>query len=131
MDEIDLRYQTTPWGQPSKLMFHEASQIDGISTLEVQLLDRLGVPCLDTSNLVRFGLTGDGTLLDNLGTSKGSRSVQLYNGRARISVQLTGPMAIASVAITGLDTTFLTVKKNPHVKASTPLTQSTLNPTTK
>ena len=131
VDEIDLRYQTTPWGQPSKLMLHEASQIDGISTLEVQLLDRLGVPCLDTSNLVRFGLTGDGTLLDNLGTSKGSRSVQLYNGRARISVQLTGPMAIASVAINGLDTTFLTVKKNTPVKASIPPTQSTLNPTTK
>ena len=131
MDEIDLRYQTTPWGQPSKLMFHEASQIDGISTLEVQLLDRLGVPCLDTSNLVRFGLTGDGTLLDNLGTSKGSRSVQLYNGRARISVQLTGPMAIASVASAGLDTTFLTVKKHTPVKTSTPAAQPTLNPTTK
>ena len=131
IDEIDLRYQTTPWGQPSKLMLHEASQIDGISTIEVQLLDQLGVPCLNASNLVRFGLTGDGTLLDNLGTSKGSRSVQLYNGRARISVHLTGPMAIASVDSVGLDTTFLTVKKHTPVKASPPAAHPTLHPTTK
>jgi beta-galactosidase len=34
----------------------------------------------------RFILTGDGSLIDNLGTSTGSRTVQSYKGRAQISV---------------------------------------------
>ncbi|HWW77431.1 MAG TPA: hypothetical protein VNZ44_18660, partial [Pyrinomonadaceae bacterium] len=65
-----------------------------------------GVPCLDARNVVRFGLTGDGRLLDNLGTSTGARKVELYNGRARISAELKGA-AVASVSAEGLPTAFL------------------------
>jgi beta-galactosidase len=53
-------------------------------TLQACLLDANGVRCLDARNVVRFGLTGDGRLLDNLGTSTGSRVVQLFNGVAQI-----------------------------------------------
>jgi beta-galactosidase len=131
VDEIDLRYQTTPWDRPAKLLLHEASQLNGVSTLEVQIFDQSGVPCIDACNLVRFDLIGDAILLDNLGTSSGSRAVQLSNGRARISMKFLGSMAIASVGSVGLDTAFLTVKKNTPVKAANAPTQSTLNQTTK
>ena len=54
-------------------------------------------------------IAGDGKLLDNLGTSTGSRVVQLYNGRAQISLLLTGEAAMASVSSDGLKTVFLSV----------------------
>jgi beta-galactosidase len=75
------------------------------------MFDKEGVPCLDAANPVRFGLTGDGRLLDNLGISTGSRVVQLYNGRAQISVKLAGPQAVASVSSDGIETVFLNLKK--------------------
>jgi beta-galactosidase len=58
------------------------------------LYDGKGVPCLDSRNVVRFSLAGAGKLLDNLGTSRGSRELQLYNGRAEISLKLTGGCTI-------------------------------------
>ena len=64
---------------------------------------------LDARNVVRFSLTGDGRLLDNLGTNTGSRKVELYNGRARIGVRLEGP-AVVSVSSEGVPTAFLTLE---------------------
>ena len=58
----------------------------------------------------RFILTGDGSLIDNPGTSTGSRTVQLYNGRAQISVWFNGGHSVLSVASTGLPTRFLHVQ---------------------
>jgi len=109
-DEIRLQYQTAVWNKPAKLVLKELAQSNGVATVEARVLDREGVLCLDAANLVRFGLTGDGRLLDNLGTSTGSRVVQLYNGRAQISVNLAGPQAEASVSSDGIETTFLSVK---------------------
>ena len=110
-DEIALEYQTKSWSKPAKLTLHEISQNDGIVTMEARMLDKDDVLCLDCANVVRFGLIGDGRLLDNLGTSTGSRLVQLYNGRAQISLQLTGQTAMASVSSDGLRTVFLNVEK--------------------
>ena len=70
------------------------------------------MPCLDAANLIRFGLTGDGFLLDNLGTAGGSRVVQLANGRAQITIQLTGPAVVASVSSDGLATGFLNLNRS-------------------
>lgn len=78
-------------------------------TIEAQVLDKNGVQCLDAATPVRFGLTGDGTLIDNLGTSTGSRSVQMYNGRALISIQTNGADSVASVSSPGLPTVFLPI----------------------
>jgi beta-galactosidase len=75
----------------------------------VQALDQKGVLCLDARNLVRFELAGDGRLIDNLGTSTTARKVQLYNGRALISVQRLKGKSVASVSSEGLPTTFLNV----------------------
>jgi beta-galactosidase len=105
-DEIVQSYQTAQWGKPAKVTLHELSRSNNAVTIEARVFDQASVPCLDAANLVRFGLTGDGKLLDNLGTSTGSRAVQLYNGRAQISVQLIGNAA-ASVSGDGLKTELL------------------------
>jgi beta-galactosidase len=110
VDEISFAYQTAPWGSPAQLTLKPTTRADGVTTIEARLLDRNGVPCLDAVNTVRFGLTGDGQLLDDLGTSTGSRVVQLYNGCAQISLLLTGHV-VASVTSEGMKTVFLNLEK--------------------
>ena len=111
-DEIHPAYQTAVWSKPAKLVIAEIARTDGIVTIEARVFDRSGVPCLDASNRIRFGLTGDGRLLDNLGTADGSRDVQLANGRARISLNFTGPTVVTSVASEGIDTGYLNLKRS-------------------
>ncbi len=110
IDEIHQEYQTNPWGKPAKITLREISRSNGTVTIEARVTDADGVDCLDAANLVRFGILGDASLIDNLGTSTGSRSLQLYNGRARISIQTSGPESIASVSSNGIDTAFLPIK---------------------
>jgi beta-galactosidase len=110
-DEVAFTYQTAPWDKPAKLSLREIGRTNAVATIEAQVFDKNDVLCLDAANLVRFGLTGDGRLLDNLGTSTGSRAVQLYNGRAQISVQLSGSQAVTSVSSEGMPTAFLTLTK--------------------
>lgn len=112
-DEITFRYETRPWKEPARLTLRVADRRDDRITLETTLLDANGVLCLDSRQFVRFGLTGDGTLLDNLGTSRGARKVQLYNGRAQIDVRLHDAQSVASVASDGLSTAFLAVGPDP------------------
>jgi beta-galactosidase len=108
-DEISLEYQTVEWGKPARLTLRQIAVTNNVVTIETRVVDKNGVPCLDAANLVRFGLTGDGQLLDNLGTAGGSRAVQLANGRARISLELTARKSVVSVASQGLTTQFLNV----------------------
>lgn len=97
-DEINFDYQTEKWGAPSRLALSEIGReaIDGkeIITVEGRLYDANGVLCLSARNLVHFTLAGDGTLIDNRGTSTGSRVVQMYNGRTQISLSCTGNVTI-------------------------------------
>jgi beta-galactosidase len=119
-DEISQEYQTATWGEPAGLVLRQVAATNDVCTLEVRAFDKEGVPCLDAANVVRFGLTGDGRLIDNLGTSTGSRVVQLYNGRAQISVRLTGHKAVASVKCEGLPTQFLSVTSDKWTPAAAP-----------
>lgn len=112
-DAIALTYQTVVWGKATSIVLRELSQANGVAVIEARIVDANGVPCLDAADLVTFGVTGDGRLLDNLGTAGGSRRVQAANGRSQISINLTGSAAVASVAIAGLDTVFLNLKKLP------------------
>lgn len=100
-DDLTVGYQTKKWSKPAKLKLEEIAQKDGIATLEVRMLDTNDVPCLDCSNIVRFGLAGDGRLIDNLGTSTASRVVQLYNGRATIQCEITNYKICVSVSSEG------------------------------
>ncbi|HET6979522.1 MAG TPA: glycoside hydrolase family 2 TIM barrel-domain containing protein [Pyrinomonadaceae bacterium] len=100
-DEIKFVYQTEKWDKPAKLLI--ARTRDGV---EVKLVDAKGIQCLDARNFMRFGLVGDGELIDNLGTSISARKVQLYNGRAQIGIKSRGRWVV-SVSSDGLPTAFL------------------------
>jgi beta-galactosidase len=108
-DEIHPGYQTAVWDQPAKLTLRQIAQTNGLVTIEARVFDQHDVPCLDAVNVVRFGLAGDGQLIDDLGTTTGSRVVQLYNGRAQITLRLSGHEAVACVASDGLPTQFVEV----------------------
>jgi len=111
-DEITQQYQTAKWGEPAYMTLEKVTPKGGTSgenntvTIEVKLYDANGVQCLDSRRVVRFGVLGDGHLIDNLGTSTAARVVELYNGRARISINTKGAKNIASVCSEGLTTVF-------------------------
>ena len=108
-DEIEFVYQTAKWGKPAALELREIARQGGMVTVEARLVDSNRVLCLDSRQRVRFALAGDGTLLDNLGTSTGSRVVELYNGRALISLETNGGASQVSVSSKGVPTAFLAV----------------------
>ena len=105
-DEIKQSYQTAKWDKPAQMTLSKISQEGNIVTIEVKLLDASNVLCLDARNLVTFGLAGDGKLIDNQGTSSGSRKVELYNGRAIIRVDTKGGKNVASISCNGVSTVF-------------------------
>jgi beta-galactosidase len=105
-DSIQFQYQTEKWGKPAKLLLEKTGEENGIATMQVTLLDEKGVPCLDAASFIRFGLAGDGKLIDNQGTSTGSRYVQAYNGRAIIRVQTNKGQSVISAKCEGLKTVF-------------------------
>jgi len=106
-DQININYQTEPWGEPAKLMLELASQRGDTAEVRVLMFDENSVLCLNTANIVHFDLTGDGQLIDNMGTAKGSRSVQLSNGRASILVKLNDGESVISVKSDGFETDLL------------------------
>lgn len=105
-DEITFFYQTDKWGAPARMALEKVSEVNGEAAVQVKLFDKNGVHCPDAANWVEFSLVGDGRLLDNLGTSTGSRKVQCYNGRASIRVQTRG-INFISVKSEGMPTVFL------------------------
>ena len=85
-DEIDLIYQIERWDKPAELKLSGKGREGNKVTIEAKLFDANGVLCLDSALPVRFSLAGAGTLIDNLGTTRASRELQLSNGRAEISL---------------------------------------------
>jgi len=106
-DEIRQVYQTQKWGKPATLVLEKTGEQAGVTTVQARLLDANGVLCLDAISWLRFGLLGDGQLLDDLGTSGGSRKVQAYNGRATIRLKTNGGQSVVSVQSEGLKTVFV------------------------
>jgi beta-galactosidase len=88
-DQIEFLYQTKTWGAPATLQLIELNRTRDRVTIETRLYDASGVLCLDARTRVRFTIAGNGALIDNLGTPTGSRVVELYNGRAEISLTRT------------------------------------------
>ncbi|WP_127587491.1 glycoside hydrolase family 2 TIM barrel-domain containing protein [Paenibacillus koleovorans] len=94
-DSLTFVYQTEAWGAPAKLRLQAERQADGMVYVEALAVDPAGVPCLDAVHFVRFGISGDGRLVDNLGTVRGSRLIQLACGRAGIVFDPTGALPAA------------------------------------
>ncbi|MCK5136789.1 MAG: glycoside hydrolase family 88 protein [Bacteroidales bacterium] len=112
-DRITVNFQTREWASPARFVFEETDRQGDTAILRVMALDDQGVLCLDATEFVRFGLTGDGSLIDNLGTSNGSRKIQLMNGRAQIRVKLNGGYSVASVSSGAVPTEFCVLTHNP------------------
>ncbi|MCC3159779.1 DUF4982 domain-containing protein [Hymenobacter sp. 15J16-1T3B] len=109
-DQLSFQYQTQKWGKPARLTLTKVADADGLTTVEVKLHDAQGVLCLDAANWVNFSLAGAGQLLDDLGTSSGSRKVQAYNGRALIRLRAAQPGKTAvAVQSPGLEPVLLTL----------------------
>jgi beta-galactosidase len=106
-DSVFLQYQTEKWDNPSKLLINKVKEDNGIVTVEAKLLDSKNVQCLDASNWIRFGVAGDGELLDDLGTSSGSRLVQMYNGRAIIRLKTKNGKSVVSAHVDKLPIAFI------------------------
>ena len=97
-------------GRTQTLKLTEKNRTGNKVTIEAKLYDDKGILCLDARNQVRFSLAGGGRLIDNLGTPSGSRVVQLYNGRAEITLENTLP-ARPSLAVSsaGIPSAFCTI----------------------
>jgi beta-galactosidase len=108
-DEISFQYQTQKWGKPAQLQLSELGRRGDNVTVEAQLLDGNGLLCLDARNVVHFGIAGESVLIDDLGTSIAARVVELYNGRAMITLKRNGAKSEVSVSSKDIPTAFLQV----------------------
>jgi beta-galactosidase len=108
-DEIVTFYQTRKFGKPTHFELSQAKGPGEVIQIEAWLMDADGIMCVETRNPVRFEIAGDGMLIDNLGTVRGSRVVELCNGRAWISVNPRGGQSVVSISSKGLPTAFLNV----------------------
>ena len=106
-DEIVQEYQTAKWGKEAVAALSVVSREGDTVLLEVQLLDKEGVRCLDSKKYIEFEIAGDGSLIQNQGTSTGSRKVQAYNGRACIKVNLNKGKSMVAVKAEGIPTAFM------------------------
>lgn len=107
-DKIAFEYQGAQWAKPAKLLLEKTISGD-TALIRVKLVDAQNLVCLDASNYVTFSLAGDGALIDDLGTSTGSRKVQLANGQAQISVRLNKGQSVAGAGVKGIPSAFITL----------------------
>lgn len=105
-DQVHFQYNTAPWGKPAGFTLHESSQSATTTTVLVSLNDADGRRCLDSRNVIRFSLAGSGRLIDDMGTARASRQLELYNGRAEITVIRKGACTLG-VRSEGLPDAFL------------------------
>ncbi|WP_053375051.1 glycoside hydrolase family 2 TIM barrel-domain containing protein [Paenibacillus sp. FJAT-27812] len=97
-DELQFDYQTERWTEPASLRMTAKKLPQGTVLLEVEAFDSKDRFCPDAANFIRFSLAGEGRLIDNLGTARGSRYVQLANGRASIQAEY-AEGGVASVCV--------------------------------
>ena len=115
-DEIKVNYMLREWDPPTQLLIEEISCENDTAQIRVLALDQNGNLCLDAANWIRFGLSGDGKLIDNLGTADGSRRLQMYNGCARIKVKRNHGLSVVSASSEGIPTVLCNIGEN--VKAT-------------
>ncbi len=112
-DQVEFLYQVKKWGAPAEMRLKEKARttVNGQQrvTVEATLYDATGVLCLDAKNRVRFSVAGPGTLIDNQGTSNGSRVVEMCNGRSEITLVTNGKRCTAGVAAEGVPAAFYLV----------------------
>jgi beta-galactosidase len=95
-DEIVQEYQTEKWGEPSQIALSSIPLDNDTVLIQAEIKDANGIRCLDARAYIEFSLAGDGKLIQNRGTSTGSRKVQAYNGRACIKAVRTGEIVVCT-----------------------------------
>jgi beta-galactosidase len=108
-DELTLHYETRQWGTPQTIDFSQNQVESGVTEIEVVVRDENGVICLDAKNWVEFDYVGTGKMLADMGTSNGSRKIQLANGRAFIRVQQKEGLGVLKVAIENLEPKLISI----------------------
>jgi beta-galactosidase len=109
-DNLQIDFITTIWGEPAQLKLDVAETKGDSVLVRATLLDSKGIQCFMAKNFVRFGLTGDGKLLDDMGTSLGSSAIQLYNGYALIWMKRNNGVSVVSLSSKGFGTQFIEIK---------------------
>jgi len=109
VDEVTFDYVTVPWGKPARLDLHEKSRAGGRITVEAVMLDPAGNVCLDARDRLVFTISGDGILIDNLGTNRAARKVELCNGLAEITILASGEASVIGVSSTVTPPAFLKI----------------------
>lgn len=120
VDEVVVRYQSTPWKQVSLLEMRLVDESPEAATVRVRAVDAAGTHCLDAKNRLRFTLAGDAELVANLGTARASRVVELANGEAEITVRKSDSDSILCVSSSGVESQFFVIggKKSPSKRVS-------------
>jgi beta-galactosidase len=108
-DSLNWVYQTAKWGEVQRMIVTASDLGDGYERVDVKLVDKNGIACLDSDNVLRFEIAGDGELLKNQGTITGSVKVQAANGRASIKVKRGNGKSVIAVKSDKLETQFLTL----------------------
>lgn len=109
-DAVTFVYEIRKWGEEAAIELSATDNGDGTAWVDVRLVDAARVPCLDSRDYIEFSAAGDGRLIQNMGTSSGSRKVQAFNGRARIKVEKRGGETVVAVRSGDLKTAFITIK---------------------
>jgi Beta-galactosidase/beta-glucuronidase len=94
-DEIQFEYQTKKWVTEAEIKLSSSKISEDTLMIEAQFIDKEGVRCLDSRKRVVFGITGDGDLIQNMGTTTGSRKIEAYNGRACIKIIRKGECVVS------------------------------------
>ncbi|MDA3817118.1 MAG: DUF4982 domain-containing protein [Prolixibacteraceae bacterium] len=109
-DEITQVYQSEKWGNPAILKIIEVNREADVVEVEAKIYDKNNVFCPNAKNRIEFSISGDGELIDNLGTYNGSRTIQLYNGRALIKIKMNGEKAVVAANSDKIKTGFITIE---------------------
>jgi beta-galactosidase len=100
-DEIIQEYQTEKWGAASQVALSHIPLEQDTVLIQAEIKDRRGIRCLDSRACIEFSLMGVGRLIQNQGTSTGSRRVQAYNGRAYIKAVRTDKIVVCAHLLSG------------------------------
>lgn len=103
-DSICQYYQTEAWGSPHHISLKVLAKENNVVMLEAQVEDENNLKCLDFSDFIYFDAIGDAELIENQGTSTGSRKIQASNGRARIKLRLSSENGIHSKVVVSAKT---------------------------
>ena len=94
-DLIRQSYQTVSWDKETAIRVNIISHVNDTLLLETQFVDKNGICCLDSRKYIEYETAGDIYMIQNQGTSTGSRKLQAFNGRTRIKIIKRGKGTVA------------------------------------